>query len=221
MKTWTNKVQPFLGRKIFGGKFLTHTLHLNILPSLSLSLASPRDGTPRKNARSKRRKREGGRGLFCPCELADRVFQGANNSSVPFVAAIHSTLPSSSFLLSFGRPPPGSSTLRGKRGTEREEEEWRLSDVRKQSAERKLNSGEWTLSKGNGRWYPSSPLLSPPPPSCTLPQCIAEPDTFHYVPLCPMDILSPSMPSFRQPPPFLPDSQIARTGTTDISQIPR
>lgn len=88
MKTWTNKVQPFLGRKIFGGKFLTHTLHLNILPSLSLSLASPRDGTPRKNARSKGRKREGG-GFFVHANWPIVFFKGQTThpflSSPPFI----------------------------------------------------------------------------------------------------------------------------------------
>lgn len=88
MKTWTNKVQPFLGRKIFGGKFLTHTLHLNILPSLSLSL---RLGTGRlgKTREVKEGKGREGGGFFVHANWPIVFFKGQTThpflSSPPFI----------------------------------------------------------------------------------------------------------------------------------------
>lgn len=100
-------------------------------------------------------KEEGKEGrLFCPCELADRVFQGANNSSVPFVAAIHSFDPSSFLLSPLASRILAESTLQGKGGTEREEEEWRLSDVRKQRGSWAEFRGVDAPLKGKRRWYP-------------------------------------------------------------------
>ena len=71
--------------------------------------------------------------------------------------------------------------------------EQRLSDVGKQSAGRAscVEFREWTLFKGKRRMVHPLPL---PSLRC---QCIVQPDTFHYVPLCPMDILFVSTPSFR------------------------
>lgn len=71
MKTWTNKVQPFLGRKIFGGKFLTHTLHLNILPSLSLSL---RLGTGRLGKTREVKEGKGREGAFLSMRIGRSCF---------------------------------------------------------------------------------------------------------------------------------------------------
>ena len=105
-------------------------------------------------------KEEGKEGrLFCPCELADRVFQGANNSSVPFVAAIHSFDPSLLSSLSFRLLDPGGVHTSGKRETEREEEEWRLSDVRKQRGSWAEFRGVDTPLKGKRRWYPPPPAV--------------------------------------------------------------
>lgn len=114
-------------------------------------------------------------------------FKGQTHSFVPFVVAIHSTL--------FPLPlDPGNWFFREK-GTERGigHGEGGIAVIRCTETKRGgswAEFREWTLSKGT-----VDGILHPlPHPSC---QCIVEPDTFHYVLLCPMDILFARIPSFR------------------------
>lgn len=61
--------------------------------------------------------------------------------------------------LSFRLPDPGGVHTSGKRGTEREEEEWRLSDVRKQRGSWAEFRGVDAPLKGKRRWYPPPPAV--------------------------------------------------------------
>lgn len=143
-------------------------------------------------------KRKGKReGFFVHANWPIAFFKGQTThpflSSPPF---IRSTLPS--FLLSpFASWILAESTLQGKggRNERRRNGGYQMYGNKEEAG---LNSGEWTLlSKGN---VDGIPLLL---------QCMAEPDTFHYVPLCPMDILSAFLSTVKSP------------ATTDISLISR
>lgn len=125
-------------------------------------------------------KRKGKReGFFVHANWPIAFFKGQTThpflSSPPF---IRSTLPPFFSLLW----PPGSWRSphfreKGGRNERRRNGGYQMYGNKEEAG---LNSGEWTLlSKGN---VDGIPLPSP--------QCMAEPDTFHYVPLCPMDILS-------------------------------